>query len=110
MIQNQFIFCSFIVPTEITPPIITKAARLGSPALHVSWTSPLSERPITTFQLQYNKDGSSSWVDHTVTSLSLFIYLENLLPGTTYQVRVRAVSDVGEGAFSAVVNHTTYQG
>jgi hypothetical protein len=105
-IKEQY---TYRVPTEITPPIITKAARLGSPALHVSWTSPPSERPITTFQLQYKRDGSSSWVDHTVTSLSVFIYLENLLPGTTYQVRVRAVSDVGEGAFSAVVNDTTYR-
>ena len=36
--------------------------------------------------------------------------LENLSAGTGYQVRVRAVSDVGTGPYSDVRTITTYRG
>ena len=42
----------------------------------------------------------------TSTSTSL----ENLSAGTSYQVRVRAVSDIGVGSFSEIRAFTTYRG
>ena len=36
--------------------------------------------------------------------------LENLSPGTSYQVQVRAVSDVGAGPYSDVGTLSTYRG
>ena len=36
--------------------------------------------------------------------------LENLSAGTGYQVRVRAVSDVGAGPYSDVGTHSTFRG
>ena len=36
--------------------------------------------------------------------------LENLSPGTSYQVQVRAVSDVGAGPYSDVQTQTTHRG
>ena len=38
------------------------------------------------------------------------VTLENLSPGTNYQVQVRAVSDVGSGPFSDVRMLLTYRG
>ena len=36
--------------------------------------------------------------------------LENLSPGTSYQVQVRAVSDVGGGPYSDVGTQSTHRG
>ena len=36
--------------------------------------------------------------------------LENLSPGTSYQVQVRAVSDVGAGPYSDVQTQITHRG
>ena len=38
------------------------------------------------------------------------VTLENLSPGTSYQVQVRAVSDVGSGPISDVRTFLTYRG
>ena len=38
------------------------------------------------------------------------VTLENLSPGTSYQVQVRAVSDVGSGPFGDVKTLLTYRG
>ena len=38
------------------------------------------------------------------------ITLDNLSPGTSYQVQVRAVSDLGNGPFSDVKALLTYRG
>ena len=38
------------------------------------------------------------------------VTLESLSPGTSYQVQVRAVSDVGSGPFSDVRVLSTYRG
>ena len=38
------------------------------------------------------------------------VTLESLSPGTSYQVQVRAVSDVGNGPFSDVRVLSTYRG
>ena len=38
------------------------------------------------------------------------ITLENLSAGTSYQVRVRAISDIGSGSYSEIRTITTYQG
>ena len=38
------------------------------------------------------------------------VTLENLSPGTSYQVQVRAISDVGSGPFSDMRTLSTYRG
>ena len=90
------------------PPVLTKAVRSGRPALTVTWTAPQSERPTTKYQVQYRRTGTTSWSTRDVTTIS--VTLENLSPGTSYQVQVRAVSDVGSGLFSDVRTLLTYRG
>ena len=99
------VLCS--VPSQVGPPVLTKAVSSGSPALRVTWTAPSSERPITKYQVQYGIDGAS-WLTKDVTSTSTT--LQNLSAGTSYQVRVRAISDVGSGPYSEIRTTTTYRG
>ena len=49
-----------------------------------------------------------SWITKDVTSRSTT--LENLVAGTSYQVQVRAVSDVGTGPYSDVRTQITHRG
>ena len=100
------VLCS--VPSQVGPPVLTKAASSGRPALKVTWTKPSSESPSTKYQVQYRRSGSTSWSTKEVTSRSTT--LENLSAGSSYQVRVRAVSVVGDGQYSRISTETTYRG
>ena len=90
------------------PPVLTKVAKSGKPALTVTWTAPQSDRSITKYQVQYRRTGTTSWSTRDVTTRS--VTLENLSAGTSYQVQVRAVSDVGNGPFSDVRTISTFRG
>ena len=100
------VLCS--VPSQAAPPVLTKAVSSSRPALRVTWTTPSSERPITKYEVGYRMSGGTSWIPKNVVSTS--ITLENLSAGTNYQVRVRAVSDVGAGLYSPIGTKTTYRG
>ena len=97
-----------IVPTKITTLTLTKAARLGRPALLASWRAPSSETSILSYQVQYKSTSSSTWKTRTSTSTST--YLESLSAGSTYQVYVRANSSIGLGPYSALKTLQTYTG
>ena len=97
-----------LVPQKVGPPVLTKAVRSGRPALTVTWTAPQSDRPITKYQVQYRRTGITSWSTRDVRTRS--VTLENLSPGTSYQVQVRAVSDVGSGPLSDGRALSTYRG
>ena len=58
--------------------------------------------------MQYRRSGTTSWITKDVTSTSTT--LENLTAGTSYQVQVRAVSDVEAGPYSDVKTQITYRG
>ena len=100
------VLCS--VPSQVGPPVLTKAISSGRPALGVTWTAPSSERTITKYQLQYGIRGTiwSSNKDVTSTPTTL----EGLSAGTIYDIQVRAVSDVGAGPYSQTSTETTYRG
>ena len=104
----MFLLCMHVVPQKMGPPILTKAVRSGRPALTVTWTAPRSDRPVTKYQVQYRRTGTTSWSTRDVRTRS--VTLENLSPGTSYQVQVRAVSDVGSGSFSDMRTLLTYRG
>ena len=96
------------VPSKVIPrPVLTKVARSGRPALTVTWTAPQSDRPITKYQVQYRRSGTA-W--HTKDVLSTSTTLVYLVAGTSYQVQVRAVSDVGAGPYSELGTQITHRG
>ena len=98
------VLCS--APSQVGPLVVTKEASSGSPALRVTWTAPSSERTITKYELQYGVR-NTEWINKDLTSRSTT--LERLSAGTIYDIRVRAVSDVGAGPYRGGTG-TTYHG
>ena len=82
----------------------------NQPSLRVTWSAPSSDCTIQHYQVDYRVGTSSSWSTWSPNPTSTSVTLTGLQSGTTYQVRVRAVSDVGYGEWSNIVSGTTYDG
>ena len=82
----------------------------GNASLQVAWVAPSAgDRPITHYDLQYRAGTSGDWTlveDITLTSYTV----TGLTNGTSYQVQVRAVSEVGGGAWSDTATGTPSAG
>ena len=102
----------FIVPimVSLTANQVTTTVTSNKPSLRVTWSAPSSDRPITSYKIQYRSGTSGSWMERTSTGNTRMVTLDNLQLGTLYQVRVRAVSDLGDGAWSNPVSKTTFNG
>ena len=92
---------------EPPPPIaamsITRNPDNPTSALDVSWRAPpvSSGVPaITGFQLQYRERDKTDWNTHTQVETVTRTTIGDLLSGTVYEVRVRAVNDEGESVWS----------
>ena len=94
----------------MTGVAVSKAIRSGKPALRVTWTTPQSDVTISEYQVEY-KNRSTDWrraaklVSHESAKFTL---VEVLDAGTVYEVRIRAVSAIGNGTWSEVESETTY--
>ena len=92
----------FPVPSQVTGLSVTQTAVSGRPALRVSWRRPQSDLPITRYEVQYRVSPSGSWATMRVTGANTLTTLTTLTAGRRYDVRVRAVSLCGNGAYSSV--------
>ena len=108
----KFIVLTYIsVPAQVAGVSLVKEVRSGAPALRVTWDSPQSDVDITSYEVQYTRDGTDqrmSAPDITVSPPTTTIHLEGLQAGTSYSVRVRAVSAIGSGVWSDPEMETTY--
>ena len=87
-------------PSQVTGVSLSKAVRLGRAILRVTWTAPQSDVAISQYQVQYRRNGTSSWGSQTIISGSppaTSAILTTLDAGTEYNIRVRAVSELGAG-------------
>ena len=102
----------YLVPNKVTLTInqVTRTVTSNRPSLQVTWNAPSSDRTITSYKIQYRIGSNGIWMERTSTGNTRMVTLENLQLGTLYQVRVRAVSDLGDGAWSNIVSKTTYNG
>lgn len=76
----------------------------------MEWTSPVlqNQHQILDYELRYcRKDGEEAGQWQYVSSRSSSVVLMGLQKATQYQVQVRARSQVGYGAFSAVRSFST---
>ena len=93
----------------MTGVAVFKAIRSGKPALSVTWTTPQSDVTISQYQVEYRRSGTNwtaaNFVSPDSTTSTL---LEALDAGTVYEVRIRAVSGIGNGTWSRVEPETTY--
>ena len=90
---------------------VSQAIRSGKPDLSVTWTTPQSDVTISQYQVEYRRNGTN-WRAATPVSpgSTTSTLLEALNPGTVYEVRIRAVSAIGNGTWSRVESETTYMG
>ena len=79
--------------------------------LDVSWTAPSTtgKPPITGYDVQYREGSTGTFIDadHNGTGTSTTLENENLMAGTSYQVRVKAKNDEGESGWSDPESATT---
>ena len=87
------------LPLEVTTPTVTAQS---ATSLHVIWSAPDNAgRPaITSYDVQYRAGTTGAWLDgpQDVTGTSTMIAA--LEAGTSYEARVRATNDDGDGPWS----------
>ena len=77
----------------------------------VTWTVPQSDVNITQYNVEYRRNGTTSWSSQVIISGSppaTSTILTRLDAGTEYNVRVRAVSAVGAGEWSVEQTEITF--
>ena len=75
------------------------------PALIVAWATPQSDLNISQYQVEYRRSGTTSWNNASALSgspLATSTILTELDANTEYNIRVRAVSEIGAGEWSGV--------
>ena len=100
-----------IVPSQVTVVATSKYLHLGKPALRVNWAIPQSDVTISQYQVQYRRsENTTLWgsTDPVSSGSTTSTLLEELCANTTYHVRIRAVSAIGNGTWSMEELATTY--
>ena len=81
----------------------------GKPTLNVTWNALQNVKILSVYDVEYRRNGKFDWGNKvSVQPYSTSILLPALLPGTEYNVRVRAVSAAGQGEWSEVLTETTF--
>ena len=55
----------YVVPPQVSNIQITQTVSNGMINLRVTWNQPTSDRPIQHYEVQYRKQGVSSWTSVT---------------------------------------------
>ena len=90
-------------------PEVIPAAVDGDKALEVSWTAPENpdRPPLFDYEVHYRVEGQADWKGHPFDGIDTSTTIKALWPGTTYEVRVRAVNEDGPGEWSETGTGTT---
>ena len=96
-------------PAAIRTPLVSRIVYGGKPGLSVYWAQPESDHPITHYIVEYKEYTSAEWTSQTIDPTKRTAMVYNLKPGTNYNIRVSAVSDLGSGRSSAS-NKRTFRG
>ena len=87
-------------PAKPDAPTVTTPTAIPT-NLNVTWTAPTNTGPaITAYNLQYRKNGETSWTQAAYTGTDTRTTLTGLTVGTTYQVQVRAKNAEGDSPWS----------
>ena len=102
--------CTFTVPSQVSNIQFTQIVSNGKINLRVTWNQPSSDRPIQHYEIQYRKQGVSSWTSVTRNPTTSQTTIRNVDKGSVYNAQVRAVSDVGSGQWGSATSQRTYRG
>ena len=81
----------------------------GKPTLRVTWTALQNIANHLEYRVEYRRNGEFDWGNAvSAQPYPTSTLLPALLPGTEYNVRMRAVSTAGEGEWSDVHTETTF--
>ena len=87
-------------PAKPDAPTVTTPTAIPT-NLNVTWTAPRNTGPaITAYNLQYRKNGETSWTQAAYAGTDTRTTLTGLTVGTTYQVQVRAKNAEGDSPWS----------
>ena len=100
----------YVVPPQISNVQFNQTVSNGMINLRVTWNQPTSDRPIQHYEVQYRKQGVSSWTSVTPNPTTRQTTINNVDKGSVYNVQVRAVSDVGSGQWGSATSQRTYRG
>ena len=108
---------SITIIDQDEPPLAPNAPRVSANAdsetsLDVSWTAPNNQgRPrIRSYDLQYREGNTGDFTDGPQNVTGASAVIEDLEPDTTYEVRVRATNEEGDGEWSPNGAATTAEG
>ena len=102
---------SLQVPPKVTGVSVSKDTKNGKPSLRVTWTALQNVANLSEYRVQYSRSGDLLWGNTSTENVqpnSTSTFLLELLPGTEYNVRVKAVSAAGDGEWSEVHTEATY--
>ena len=105
-----YIYIYFTVPSQVSNIQFTQTVSNGMINLRVTWNQPTSDRAIQRYEVQYRKQGVSSWTSGTPNPTTRQITIRNVDKGSVYNVQVRGVSDVGSGQWRSATSQRTYRG
>ena len=92
------------VTDEREPPEVPEAPVISgetAESLQVSWNEPDNTGPaITDYDVQYREKGTGRFIDGDQQGPGRTLTLEDLEPGTVYEVQVRATNDEGTSGWS----------
>ncbi|XP_026853619.2 cytokine receptor common subunit beta isoform X1 [Electrophorus electricus] len=95
---------------KVLPPVNLTVRGTESGGRMLSWSSPYSSNHTLTYQLKYRRHGHD-WTVVNTTSFELVIEKTALVPGYSYEARVRACGRVGLWSdWSPPVSWTTEEG
>ena len=104
----EFVFL-LLVPGQVVGLTLSSSVTNNQPSLSVSWMTVQHDLSLQ-YQVDYRVNGSTTWSTVSPNPTTISTTLEKLQSRTTYEVRVRAVSDVGKGAWSDTSSATTLNG
>ena len=108
---HSIMYISLTAPSRVSGVFVIRTVENGTSYLNVSWTTQQSKVAITEYQVQYRINGTTSWNNATPFSVSppaTSTILTTLDAGTEYNIRVRAVSELGAGMWSVEQTERTF--
>lgn len=98
------------LPVDANPPGVVQDLSVDSLTMDsasISWSAPAeSSQPITSYNVQYKKDSGADFITFAGTGVATSVELTGLDAGSTYLIRVRAVSSNGYGEWTQVSGNT----